>query len=446
MVRIGIITVSSSLLWIKSIEDLIDENCEVTYITYENLNEIKDIYLQNYTFFDGIIFSGELPYLAVKKELPASFTKPAVYFDLTERDFYKTICKAMIDNKHFSFSRTMIDFIFEQNQYLGLHELLNEEEFPYIFSNDLESFSSETIYDDLFHRHLSLWQEGKVDLSITRASSISKKLYKNNIKHILLYPSKESMADKISELMKEIELHRLVENQLAIGILSIKDIHKINEFNHELELRQVLLNKALLEFSQKHQVSFIIKSNVFNMEVITSYKELKLITDHFKTCILLQFLNHHLPFKVGIGWGVGNTLHEAQENALQANGETKKDQISSSYIMTENEHLIGPLGDENCIEISNESNPLIENLSKQIDISTLQIQKLLAVMEKLNTNEVMSDDISQSLGITIRAANRILHKLEEKGVAEVIIKKQKKLKGRPKKLYKIDFNKYLSKK
>ncbi|MDQ0862055.1 hypothetical protein [Bacillus sp. V2I10] len=234
----------------------------------------------------------------------------------------------------------------------------------------------------------------------------------------------------------------MADNQLAIGIFSIKDVHGVDP---EFEFRQILLNKALLEFTKKKQVTFMIKKNTLNMEVVTSKKDLKLITNDFKTCTLSPFLTNTLPFKIGIGWGVGHSIHEAYSNAMQANQEANRNkEDSTTYLMTENDHLIGPLGDEQCIEISNEANPQIENISQQIRISTLQIQKLLAVMEKLNTNELMSDDIAQHLGITIRAANRILNNLEEKGVAEVIVRKQKKLKGRPKKLYKIDFQKHLT--
>jgi predicted transcriptional regulator len=445
MIRIGVITIGSSLHWIKNIEQILDEKSEVTYITYENQDEILDIYLDNYSFFDGIIFSGELPYLTVKKGLSKPFPKPAVYFDITERDFFKVLCKAMHDFKNFSFRRTMIDFLFEQNQYLGLTEIVNDEEFPYIYSKDITSFGEENSQENLLNSHIKLWQQGKIDLAITRATSISKKLFENNINHIVVFPSSTSMQEKLTVLLKEIELHRLVENQLAFGILTIKNQGPPNEINNDLEFKQVLLNKALLEFNKNHQLTFIIKRNLMNIEVITSFKELRMITDQFKSCALIQFLKDQLPFHVGIGWGVGNTLQEAHTNALQANGESLLNKESSSaYVLTENDQLMGPLGEGSYLEISNQSNPKIENLSKQIEVSSLQIQKLLAVLEKLGTNEVVSDDIAQSLGITIRASNRILSKLEEKGAAEVILKKQKKLKGRPKKIYRIDFHKFLS--
>lgn len=443
MIRIGIITPYSSLNWIKSIEEYLEENYKVVYIPYKEPNEIKNVYLQNQAFFDGFIFSGQLPYYTAKKEL-SSFDKPVVYFDITERDFYKMLCKTMLEHKNFSFSRTLIDFIFKQDNYLGLTELLKEDEFPYIFSEDWESYGSDTIYEDLFDRHSTLWEQGKINISFTRASNLSKKLSEHNIKHIVLNPSKESMLEKISELIKEIELNRLLENQMAFGIISIKDMENVTKIDGEIEFKQILLNKAILEFNKKHGYSFIIQKNVFTFEVITSFKDLKSITNNFKMCTLLNFFNTNLPFKVEIGWGTGHTIEEAKMNAVQANTTAKRNvESSTTYIMTENEHLIGPIGDEHCLDISNESNPKIENLSQQLGISSLQIQKLLAVMEKLNTNEVMVDDIANSLGVTIRTANRILNKLEEKGAAEVTLKKQKKLKGRPGKLYKIDFQKQL---
>ncbi|MET3291223.1 UNVERIFIED_CONTAM: putative ArsR family transcriptional regulator [Brevibacillus sp. OAP136] len=69
----------------------------------------------------------------------------------------------------------------------------------------------------------------------------------------------------------------------------------------------------------------------------------------------------------------------------------------------------------------------------------LQIQKILAVLAKMKSSELTGEELAYHLGLTLRQANRILNKLEETGAAKVSYKKQEKLKGRPKKVYHIDF-------
>nr|WP_309100397.1 transcriptional regulator [Fredinandcohnia onubensis] len=437
MFQIGIITAKNSLTWIRELENFFDNQCQFTFLPYENFDEIKEMYEKNALFMDGIIFSGQVPYFYIKKELKY-FEKPTIYFDLNESDFYKTLCKTILKEKNFDISRTLIDFIFEQNNFLGLKEWLEEEEFPYFHNEDIESFDTETVYDDVFQQHISLFKAGKIDLSFTRISSISKKLTDNGVKHVIVNPSLESMIKKVNDFINQIKMMRLTENQVAIGNIAISQITISPDMNHDLERKMLLLNQALLDYNTKKQHGFIIQRNFLNFEVITNYKALKDITNEFTQCSLLSYLKQTLPYEIDIGWGIGNSLQEARLNAEHANKERRMDR-GTSYIMTEDEQLIGPLGDETCLQIPNQLNTQIEKFSSQIGMSALQIQKIMAVLEKLQTNEIVSDDLAIHFGISQRAANRILQKLEEKGVAEVSYKKQKKLRGRPKKVYHIDF-------
>jgi len=437
MFQLGIITAKNSLTWIRELENFFERQCKFTFLPYENFDEIKEMYEKNALFMDGIIFSGQVPYFYMKKELK-SFEKPTIYFDLNESDFYKTLCKTILKEKNFDISRTLIDFIFEQNNFLGLKEWLEKEEFPYFYNEDIESFDTETVYDDVFQQHVTLYEAGKIDFSFTRVSSISKRLTEYGIKHVVVYPSLESMIKKVNDFINQIKLMRLTENQVVIGNIAISKITISPDTNHDLERKMLMLNQALLEYNRKNQYGFIIQRNFLNFEVITNYKALKDITNEFTQCSLLSDLKQTLPYEIDIGWGIGNTLQEARFNAEHANKERRMDR-GTSYIMTEDDQLIGPLGDETCLQIPNQLNIQIEKFSSQIGISALHIQKVMAVMEKLQTTELVSDDLAIHFGISQRAANRILQKLEERGVAEVSYKKQKKLRGRPKKVYHIDF-------
>lgn len=184
----------------------------------------------------------------------------------------------------------------------------------------------------------------------------------------------------------------------------------------------------------------IIQNQSIHFEIITSQKELLFITNNFAKDTLIDTLSEHLSFSLHLGWGVAQNIDDARKKAHTANHEAQQQDISS-LIITEDGHFISLDTEEKVALQKIEDTPELHRLSEKLDISILFIQKILAVIEKTNTNELSSADIAQHLGITIRSSNRILNELESKGIAELIYKKHEKLRGRPKKFYKINFHK-----
>ncbi|MEH6948719.1 transcriptional regulator [Bacillus sp. JJ634] len=434
MIKIGVITAPHSIEEIKQIEPLIQDQCELSFIPYRQLSEIKELYNSHHLFYDGILFSGELGYKIWQQE-GTVFQTPTYYLHIPEGDFYKRLFAISNANKHLNFSRVYIDSISKENNYMGLKEVLKKDEFP--FSNEIEY--SESIYEKTFQQHLSLWQQGKIDLSITRVSNIVELLNQAGIPNIFIFPSKASILEQIQQIINELQISNLLENQWTIGIITIENQDNISD----LDFKQILLHKALLEFNEKEKPLSVIQKKHANFEVITSYAELKNLTNEFTECSLLQYLNQTLPFHVHIGWGIGTTLYAAKTSAQTANKQAKSNNFPCSYVITANEEVIGPLGEETCLHFTNTVDPQLEKLSETLGISSLRIQKIMAVISKLQTNELTAEDLAYHLGLTLRQANRILNTLEEKGAAHISYRKQEKLRGRPKKVYKLDFEKLI---
>lgn len=438
MTKIGFITAEQSIEKIEEIIPELQNLCELQLFTYKNLEEIKEIYLANCLFLDGVIFGGNLPYHVLKKELEA-FPIPTDSVDITERDFYKLLLSLQANQRNLSTQRIAIDFLTASNNYLGLKDILPADLFPYVpHHSEQDSFIYS--YEVVLDFHLTHWKQGSVDLSITRYSNIVDKLKENQIQFVHLYPSHETVIEKFKKMISDIQISQLVDNQVAIGNITIHNLKKLSDIREDSDLQLMLLHKALLEFGSKNHLPLMIQKRQVHFEIITSLKDLKeKVTNQYQSCALLSFLNEQLPFKINIGWGCGNTIHKARNNAQTANKNAEAHQMNCSFIITENDLVIGPLGEKNSIQVSNSTNEQIEKWSAQLGISPLQIQKTLAVIEQTNTNELSSQDISYYLGITLRSANRFLNRLEEKGAAKVSFKKQEKLRGRPQKIYKINF-------
>ena len=439
MARILFFTREHSLDWVQNATNLGFKNCEFIFEVYDSLPHLKEIFIEKIQHVDGVLFSGQIPYAYIKNHYP-NMNIPMLLFDITAADFYRVLSELLYKNKDLKMSRCSIDFIYSENNYLGIQEWIQEDDFPQRFSDSVKVYALDDVYDNIRDHHLKVWNEGKVDICMTRLTNLPELLAPFGIEPIVINPSAASMVEKIEALLKEIQFQQLIQNQVVIAHLELV-LNRDNVI--DLEYRQMSLHKAILDFSKKNKMSFIIHRNVLYYEIVTNYSDFNVITNDMKNCELVSFLTKELEFPVNIGWGIGHSMQEAQQSAKKAAlmCDTSETQ---TYVMTKDGDLIGPLGDSDCINVSTEYNSIIDELSAKLHTSSLQIQKIKAVMDKLQKNMLTSEELSSHLGITERAANRVLKKLEEQGAASVTTQMQKKLRGRPKKVYHIHFEDVLN--
>ena len=431
MIKIGVITAQHSIPEIKQIEPYIEDDCLITYLPYKQVDEIIDLYEQNHIFFDGILFSGNLGYNLLLQKI-GEFRTPTYYLDITEGDFYKQLFSINITHKRLNFSRVGMDVIAPDNNFLDLHNVITENEFPKI----IEVNYNEKLYDYALSQYLSLWNNGEIDLVLTRISNIVNSLKTSNIPTIFIFPSKESILEQVKFIISELQINKLQESQGAIGIVTLRN--QATLINDELQL--VMLYKALLEYNSLHKVFSVIQNKSNRFELITTQADLKLTTTNYTKSDLQDYLLNVLPFEVNIGWGIGSTFYEAKKNAQIANNQAATEQTSSTFVITANKEVIGPLGDDIDLALETTNYPQLQKISDVTGISIVHLKKLLVLWNKLEESEVSADDIAYQLNVSNRQANRILNKLEDVGVATVSHKRQEKLKGRPKKIYSFEFS------
>ncbi len=430
LLRIGIIGSSFSITKIKKAVASLKGNCEFSFMECNYIDDIIDTYEKHCTFFHAIIFSGILGIQEVMSEKYPDPKIPVYYIELPESDFYKKLFEIVKTNRNLDLSRIFIDFLNKTNNFYDLHTVLNAEEFPIIC--DDKRFDLQ--FNEIIELHISLWREKKIDLSITYIGTIADKLRQEGIPTVFLYPSEKSILQQIIARITDLQLFYLKDLQPCIGVISIDK----SDRSKNLEMKKLLLHKELLEFTKNKSVFIIQENDIF--EIIISYKDLSKITKNFTCSLLEENLQQKLNFKVNIGWGIGTDLHKVKQNAKNANKEVSVKFPGSSFIITDENKIIGPLGEAFCNSYSNISNTEMFEKSKVSGITNLQIQKVMSVLEKLHSNNLSSDDLAFYLGVTVRTANRILNKLEKQGIAKITYTKQDKLRGRPKKNYTIDYS------
>lgn len=432
MIRLGAIIAQHSLKEVESVPARVQESCEVVMLPYHRLHETPALYKQNEHHVDGFVMT-ELAYLYLTEQWD-SFPVPTYTFQMSEQEFYKKLFQLSLRNRNLDFSRVYIDFISTRNNFLGLKEAIEADSMPYTLT---PVHISDGIYEEVLNEHIQLWQDGKIDLSITRMSNIVQDLTKHGVPHIYVFPSPDSLVQQFEKITTEIAAIKLAESRIAIGHVTFGSVDTAKENLNEWELRQMLLHKSLLEFSTEQKVPFLIQKSSASFEIISSYKDLKVLTHNLTHCKVKMYLENTLPFPVHIGWGVGNSMYKARTNAQSANSMSVASPSAGTYVLTDHDQVIGPLGEENCLEVRNQINEYIQRISEETELSTLQLQKIMAVLSKTETNELTAEELAYHLGVTVRSANRVLNRLEEKGVARILYKKQEKLRGRPTKIYQI---------
>ena len=79
-------------------------------------------------------------------------------------------------------NRIAIDFCYEENGYLGIHEWSIGKTLS--FSQTMSEYASSDIIDKAAEWHIQLHNENKVDLSFTRIAEIRERLADQNIPFI----------------------------------------------------------------------------------------------------------------------------------------------------------------------------------------------------------------------------------------------------------------------
>jgi len=436
-IKIGLVVTKYFNDLVVELQKEFKNKCELVYLPYTSFNEIKDIYLNNKISLDGFIFGGLAPYKYFLNEF-TSFEKPFYHFEMDNGSFYKLLFNISMKNNLLDYSRVFIDFINESNNYLGLKEILPKERFPITLSK-IDTFS-ENLEEAIIDEHVRLWTDKKIDLSITRVTCISEKLEEKGINHVLAIPSMDYVKNVINDVLTDLEYIVLKNNQICIANISIENIpDSYPNTNDDLDYKFALLYDALVNFNNKNDANFVIQRIILGFEVYTTRDSLLNITNNFSGCSLLKYLQEKLDFSVRIGWGSGLTLYQAKKNAQLANKEASAHGGNCSYAITEDDSIIGPLNSETLLQYSNYQSKEVADLSANLKVSPLTIQKIIGVTNKLNTNELSAEDLATNLGITLRSANRILSKIVDNNGASVIQEKQEKLRGRPKKIYSIHF-------
>ena len=388
---------------------------------------------------DGFLISGSVAKRVIELSY-TTMTKPLVSVQIDLANIYRMLLNLKIENRDLDMSRIAFDYLLKIDDRFSVLELLSESDSISEVSEKFEQWLSKASLEDLLQvedeiitKIRKLWSEQKLDLVINFFSSIFPRLKTQGVPCFLAYSRFENILNAVISVQHKIKINQLSANlPLVISISPQKSKDSLVD-----EWNMISLHKQLLDYKYNEIADYLIQQENEGLSIITNIQSSNDIVD-FEQQHLEQHLIKCLDFKVIIGYGIGNTVMQAKRNAMNAKQEAMNHGMS--FLIDENNNLIGPLGSSTLLTVSNEAPSDVQALAKKAQLSTLTIQKLISILQLQSSNELTSRDITTHMGVTLRNANRILGNLEKSGLAVVSHEMSTRTKGRPQKVYRILFN------
>ena len=425
-IKLGIITPETHMDYFRAIEEEMRSVCQFRFLTISNFRETKDVYLKNLGLVDGFVISGRFLYESIDKECLDTKVPTHILQD-NENLLYRELFRLLVTEPELDISRIYVDYAYIIDSFSEFQKYLTHEGKP-VNSNDF----FERV-ETMLENHITLWEEKKTDLSITAFGHFVPELKKHGVRYILIRPTLENVKETITEIINEITILKLKNQRSVVACLSMETAQP--PAIEQLQELKDLVSKFLLSVNLADTAQI----SEGYVRLYTTYGSFMKITSDAHNCTLLEYLGESVSETVKIGWGSGHEYYQANENATKAYRQAKAFTGSCSFFINEDQKVIGLMKSMNVIQFSEQGNPEIIALAKSMGINNINLQKIISYAEIMRTNKLSSEDVAQCLSMTVRGANRILNKIEEKNYVQTVFEKRDNSKGRPKKYYELLF-------
>ncbi|WP_432363921.1 hypothetical protein [Sporosarcina sp. UB5] len=426
--KIAVFGLASSIERIEKYAHQRDE-IEIIPFIYQNPQECKEL-VYDAKMCDVYLFTGPLPFLYAQEEWK-QINIPAIYVSYDE--FMVTTSFFRLKNElGRDINRLSIDIMNDHHVVEVINELdiNNEEIYTYGYGKDKHRLDIKSIVDF----HSNLWKEKKIDYVLTTIGEVEKSLTKKGISCYRMKIPNRNLERAIEEARVKGELKISKSSQIVVGFLRIKNFECIVEekgdfFGQELILR---LHQLLLVFS--HNVYASVINNGYNHFVIFGTRGiLDYATNHFQDFPLVRDIENELNVSINIGFGLGLTANEAEQNAKLALKQGKLSNNSSCYIVNKDRKVIGPLGNNKGLEQSE----LFRQLTEIAKLSNEAAIKFIDFYQLRGNAAFSAEVLADYYKLTKRSAERMIRKLLDTNIIEVIGEEKPYQQGRPRKLYQL---------
>jgi len=432
-IRLGIIGPEDSVDKICKVAKEYEDRIEVYSYIYELKEETISRVVECQRQVDVLLFSGHIPYYIAKRA--GVIEKPNFYIPRVGI----SILKAMYEMDHLGidYSKMSIDSIQEE----ALLEVA--EEVGITFDKYyLVPYKENIDYEVLEKKHCDLWEEGKTNIAITGLSKTYDDLLAKNIPVFKITPTTFLIREYITKAIYAVDVKKIRATQVAVQIVKLKGIGNYHASEYAFLNIKNTFEKGIIDYTKEILGSYF----PFGRDEYMIFSTRGVISSTVENSHFINNMsngNHkNIVFASGVGYG--NTVYDAEKNARIALNHAMEIDKSAIFIVEEQGQITGPITNDKKEAISyaiRVDDKEVLRISDEIKLSPAYISKIQSIVERTSSDAFDAKSIATLLEVSIRSARRILGVIVEGGYAEIIAKESVSKTGRPRQIYRINFNK-----
>lgn len=223
--KIAIILTGFLKEYVETYFKQVNIDCEFSFFMYENFAHAGELYMELEETFDGFLVSGPVPRAAICRRAIKP-NKPIVSFGSNALCYYETFFQVQYKEKDFYLERGYFDLLEWGTYENQLYKCLEKGEFNHLLYDVYENTNSYSLEqlcemeEKIKNKHIRLWDEKKIQYSVTRFSNIMPELLKHGVKTYFVYPKYEILQEALKALMQEIHMETIMNTQNRISALN----------------------------------------------------------------------------------------------------------------------------------------------------------------------------------------------------------------------------------
>ncbi len=299
-------------------------------------------------------------------------------------------------------------------------------------------------YHDLIQFHLNNYQKHQA-IALTGIDEIAKQLTILKVPVEWVIPTQQDMIVSLERALLATETRRNKESQIVFGLVNIDNFGKVTaqySSEHDVQLLKLNIQQILLDY-MKHLDGHLINLGGDEYSFITTRGIFERETRGYKFIPLLKDAKTAFGITLSLGIGFGSTASEAGNHARLALRQSKELGGNVCYIVREDRSVIGPVDitthtQYERYELAITDAHLLERAQKA-GMSAAYMAKIMARVARHQKIDYTAHELATTLKVTVRSAHRILLKLMDAELVDIIGEEKLTQKGRPRRIYRLTF-------
>lgn len=378
---------------------------------------------------DGLLYSRREPYLLISEHL--HHTIPVSYVDIHKSHLLISLLKGIV---RYGIRPTKLSIdTFDRTSALDAFatvDLPEDRLTVYTVANDP---AQEDLVNTTLAGHLKNYALG-AELCITNITDVCRSLNNKGIPSVVINPSTRSFVHEIRNLMLRSQLKSQSASPLAIMHVKLQYKEKYR-FHEKTPIREVeeLSNatKLITIFAEKHDGAMYCLSR-WEYLILCSGTLLQDATNQFSDISLMGNINFTTVFDIALGIGCGQTIQEAEHNAMLATNHTLAQRGTNAFVALNPDQIIGPLRPKSehfTAECATDAH--LSGIASKTGVSTSILHELYQATLTHNTYLFTTAELAEILGSSQRTVNRMLERLLDHNYAIIEGKNLSQTRGRP---------------